>query len=79
MSYMKCRVCCFYLTYTLTKAKLNYLFTIMVFTETTRQSEQLLTTSSWALIDFFLINQSRHERSRHRLGMGWTNVHPTGK
>ena len=24
-------------------------------------------------------NQSRHERSRHRLGMGWTNVLPAGK
>ena len=25
------------------------------------------------------VNQSRHERSRHRLGMGWTNVLPAGK
>ena len=23
----------------------------------------------------YLVNQSRHERTRHRLGMGWTNVH----
>ena len=25
------------------------------------------------------LNQSGHERSRHRLGMGWTNVHPVDK
>ena len=24
-------------------------------------------------------NQSTHERNRHRLGMGWTNVHPADK
>ena len=28
---------------------------------------------------FFSVNQFGHKRCRHRLGMGWTNVHPAGK
>ena len=37
--------------------------------------ELILFSKIW----FFPVNQSRQERCRHGLAMGWTNVHPANK
>ena len=45
----------------------------------TKRLEDLVQSLRCELQVIVLFNQSRHERSRHRLGMGWTNVLPAGK
>ena len=45
----------------------------------TKRLEDLVQSLRCELQVIVLFNQSRHERSRHRLGMGWTNVHPDEK